>query len=210
MPYFLNTLRIPKPGQYTAVVKGVEESLKALGRGGFVTIPVSPRMPGTQSMSVMATVGGLETLDDVDALFDGLLADDMAGFAARDELGAMCEHFNLMVSRNLSPAWTPPEGFEPKIVARTQVVAKPGKGPELIDFVLEYAEELDFRGRSVVSVALGGQVGAVRYSAIVESLQALEDLNGQIAASPRRQGLVELTTGSAMRSVGRITYLNQP
>jgi len=210
MPYFLNTFRIPKAGQFTNVVKGVAESLKATGRGGFVNIPVAPRMPATQSMAVIGTVGGFETLDDVDAFFDGLLADDMAGFAARDELGAMCDQFNLSVSRILSPAWTLPEGFEAKIISRNTIVPKPGKGPELIELVLEWREELDFRGAGILSVSLGGQVGAIRVSHILESLQALEDLNGQIGASPRVQKLVELTSGPVMRGVGRITYINQP
>ena len=76
--------------------------------------------------------------------------------------------------------------------------------------LLEWGEELDFRGAGVVSVSLGGQLGAIRVSHIVESLQALEDLHGQIGASPRVQKLVELTNGPPVRSVGRITYINQP
>ena len=210
MPYFLNTYRVPKAGQYTAVVKGVEESLKATGRGGFVNVPVSPRMPGAQSMSVIGTVAGFETLDDVDALVDGALADDMAGIAALDKLGAMCDHFNISVSRVLTPPLDLPDDFDAKIISRTQLAAKPGKGAELIEFLLEWIGELDFRGASILSVALGGQVGAVRYSQIVESLQALEDFNAQITASPRVEKLVELTSGGAIRGVGRITYINQP
>ena len=158
---------------------------------------------------VIGTVAGFETLDDVDALLDSLLADDMAGLAARDELGAMCDQSNHSVSRIMSPAWTLPEGFVPKIISRTVLVAKPGKGAELVEFLLEWVEEIDFRGAAIVSVPLGGQVGAVRVSQIVESLQALEDLQGQIAASPRAQKLVELSDPPIMRGVERIVYTNQ-
>ena len=210
MPYIINNYRIPKPGQYTNVVRGVAESLKAIGRAGFVNVPISPPMPNAQGMGVVSTLAGLDTLDDVDALFDSMLADDMAALAARDELSAMCERANLSVSRVLSPPWTPPEGFEAKIISRNIVVAIPGKARELLELLLEWGEELDFRGAGVVSVSLGGQLGAIRVSHIVESLQALEDLNGQIGASPRVQKLVELTNGPAVRAVGRITYINQP
>ena len=210
MPYFINTYRVPKPGQFTAVVKGVEEALKATGQPGFVNIPVSPPMPVARSMGVVGTVGGFETLDDVDALIDSLLGDDMAGLAAREQLAAMCDQVNVSVSRIVSPPWTRPEGFVPKIISRSFVVAKPGKGPELTELLLEWREELDFRGNTIVSVPLGGQAGAVRVSHIVESLQALEDLRGQIAASPRVQKLVELINAPVMRGVGRITYMNRP
>ena len=81
MPYFINTFRIPKPGKFTAVAKGTEESLKATGKFGFVSIPVAPRMPTAQSLAVVGTVTGFETLDDVDVFVDALVADDLAGFA---------------------------------------------------------------------------------------------------------------------------------
>jgi hypothetical protein len=210
MPYFVNTYRTPKPGQFTAVVNGVAESLKSTGRGGFVSIPISPRMPGVQSMSVVGTVSGFETLDDVDAFFDGLMENDMAGFAARDELGALCERFNLSVSSILTPPLDLPDNFDGKIISRTQVLAKPGKAAELIELLLEWIGELDFRGAGILSVMLGGQAGLVRYSQIVESLQANADVNAQIVASPRMQKLVELTSGPGLRGVSRITHFNQP
>ena len=118
MPYFINNYRIPKPGQYTNVVRGVAESLKAIGRAGFVNVPISPPMPYAQGMGGVSTLSGLDTLDDVDSLFDSMMADDMAALAARDELSAMCERANLSVSRVLSPPWTPLEGFEAKIISR--------------------------------------------------------------------------------------------
>ena len=81
---------------------------------------------------------------------------------------------------------------------------------ELTEFLLERSEEIDIRGNTIVSVSLGGQISAIRVSRLVESLQALEDLNGQIGASPRVQQLTELISAPAIRSVARITYLNQP
>ena len=205
MPYFINTYRVPKPGQFTAVMQGVEGSLKSTGQPGLVNIPVSPTMPAATSMAVVGTVAGFATLDDVDAFFDRLL-DDEARLAGMDKLAAMCDQVNVSVSRVVSPAWTPPEGFVPKIVSRNFAVAKPGKGPELIELVLEWGEELD----SIVSVPLGGQAGAVRMSNFVESLQALEDLRQQITASPRVRKLAELINAPVMRAVGRITYIKQP
>ena len=210
MQYFINTYRIPKPGQYAAVIKGVEESIKAIGRPGYVTIPVSGPMPWATSAAVGGTVGGFQTLDEVDALMDDLVADDMAGLAPWDELSAMCDQVNNSVSRIVSPAWTPLEGFVPKIVSRTFLTAKPGKARELTEFLLEWSEEIDIRGNTVVSVSLGGPVGSVRVSQIVESLQAVEDLGEQIATSPRVHQLTELISAPPIRGVVRITYLNQP
>ena len=210
MQYFINTYRVPKPGQYAAVIKGVKESIKAIGRPGYVTIPVSGPMPWATSAAVGGTVGGFQTLDEVDALMDGLVADDMAGLATWDELSAMCDQVNNSVSRIVSPAWTPLEGFVPKIVSRTFLTAKPGKARELTEFLLEWSEEIDIRGNTVVSVSLGGPVGSVRVSQIVESLQAVEDLGEQIATSPRVHQLTELISAPPIRGVVRITYLNQP
>ena len=206
MPYFINTYRVPKPGQFTAVRKAVVESLKATGQPGLVNIPVSPTMPAASSMAVIGTVAGFATLDDVDAFIDRLL-DDEERSAGIDKIAAMCDQVNVSVSRVMSRASTPPEGFVPKIIARSFAVAKPGKGPELIDLVLEWGEEL---GNTIVSVPLGGQAGAVRVSQFVGSLQALEDVQGQIAASPRVKQLAELINAPVMRGVGRITYLKQP
>ena len=130
--------------------------------------------------------------------------------AARDKISAICDQDNVSISRVVSPRWTPPEGFVPKIVQRNNMVAQPGNARELLEFLLEWRDELDFRGNTIVSVPLGGQAGAVRVTQIVESLQALEDLRGQIAASPRFPKLRDLINPSGGRGVGRITYRNQP
>jgi hypothetical protein len=210
MPYFINTYRVPKPGQFTAVAKGVAESLKAIGRLGYVNVPVSPPNPFASSMGVVGTVAGFETLDDVDAFFDRIWGDDMAGMAARDELAAKCDLVNLSVSRIVSPAGDLPDGPVAKIISRIWLEAKPGKGPALVEHLLERREELDLRWKPVVSVPLGGAGGAVRVSIFFESLQGYEDFGDQVAASPRTQELVELITGPPIRGVGRITYWNQP
>ena len=210
MPYFINIYRVPKPGQFRAVMNGVPGVLKATGRLGYVNVPVSPPNPLASSMGVTSTIAGFQALDDVDAFFDGLLGDDMAGFAAREELAAKCDHVNLSVSRVLSPAATPPDDFVAKIIGRTIAVAKPGKAPELLELLLAWWEEIDLPWKPVVSVPLGGAVGAVRISTFFESLQAREDFGGQIAASPRAQKFSDLINAPAIQAVGRITYWNQP
>ena len=209
MPYFINTYRVPKPGQNLAVADRVGENIKASGKPGFVSIGISPPRPIAQGAAVVGTFAGFETLDDVDAFIDGVLARGR-GNAAAETLNAMCDKVNTSVSRIVSPVWSPPANFVPKIVERTQLVAKPGKAPELLELLLEWREESDYLGNSIMSVALGGQGGAVRVTQIVESLQAVEDIRGQITASPRAQELLELINGPVTRGVGRITYMNQP
>ncbi len=90
------------------------------------------------------------------------------------------------------------------------MVAKPGRGPALVDFLLEWREELDMPIKPIISVSLGGVAGMVRVAVLTESLQAWEDFGRQVAASPRVAKLVEMTDGSTIRSVARITYINQP
>ena len=63
MPYFINTYRSPKPGQFSTVMKAVEEILKTTGHPGFVNIPLSPPNPGARGMGVISTIAGFETLD---------------------------------------------------------------------------------------------------------------------------------------------------
>ena len=191
-----------------AVRKAAEEGLKGTGHPGFVNIPLSPPMPLAQGR-VIGTVTGFATLDDVDAFIDRLLADE-ARLAAREKINAMCDQDNVSISRIMNPPRTPPEGFVPKIIQRNNLEAKPGKAPELLEVLLEWREELPHRGATIVSVPLGGQLGAVRVTQIVESLQALEDLRGQIAASPRAPKLLDLVNPSGGRGVGRITYNNLP
>ena len=161
------------------------------------------------TLLVVGTFAGFETLDDVDAFIDGVLARGR-GNAAAETLNAMCDQVNTSVSRVVSPACTPPANFVPKIIERTQVVAKPGKVPQLLELLLGWREESDYLGNSIMSVALGGQGGAVRVTQILESLQAVEDIRGQITASPRAQKLLDLINPSGGRGVGRITYNNQP
>ena len=122
----------------------------------------------------------------------------------------MCDQVNNSDSRILSPPTTQLEGFVPKIVSRTFLTAKPGKARELTQFLLEWGEEMDIRGNTVVSVSLGGPIGNARVAQIVENLQALEDLGQQVSASPRVQQLAELISVPPVRSVARIIYLNQP
>ncbi len=210
MPYFINTFRVPKPGHFTAVARGVEQSLGATGWSGSISVPIAPRMPANGSLAIIGTVAGFETADDVDAIVDGLFPDNMAGLAARDPLVSMCDHFNWTTSRIISPAINPVDGFVPKIIGRTTLVAKPGAAAALLDLLLEWREELDMPAKPIVSVPLGGLAGSIRVSTITESLQAYEDFGAQIAADPRSQKLAELVTGPPLRGVGRISFNHQP
>ncbi len=210
MEYFINTYRVPKPGQFTDVVNGVAESLEATGRRGFVNIPMSPPSPSTQSSQIIGTVAGFETLDEVDAFFDELLADGMAGFSSRDTLSAKCDSFNISVSEILSPVQARSQVFNAKIVERATVSAKPGKEDELIEAMTEWATESVFPAVKAVSVMIGGERGLVRLTHIVESLQALDDLRQELRSSPQAQRMGELIDPPAMREVGRITYMSSP
>ena len=93
MPYFVNTYRVPKPGQNLAVADRVGENIKASGKPGFVSISISPPRPTAQGGGVVGTFAGFETLDDVDAFIDGVLARGGSN-AATETLNAMCDQVN--------------------------------------------------------------------------------------------------------------------
>ena len=210
MAYFINTYRVPKPGLFTDVVSGMAESLKATNRLGYINMQMSPQRPSTENAQLTGTVAGFETLDDVDAFFDDLLANDMAGLSSRNSLASNCDSFNMSISELMTPMWTPPEGFNAKIVERASVSAKPGKEFELIDALTEWATGSDFPAGKFVSVMIGGERGLVRLTHIVESLQSLHDLRQELRASVAAKGIGELVDPPAMREVGRITFMNMP
>ena len=126
MSYFTNFVRVPSAGKMGVVLEAITASLAATGRPGFITVPVSAAAPNNPRPGIISTIGGTATLDDIDAIQEALLQN--ATIMNRlDAIDAMCDRTHWTVSENLSGPLGTPSGYEPKVVGRTFMVAKPGK-----------------------------------------------------------------------------------
>ena len=205
MPYFMNTFRTPKPGKVADVADLVQKSLEDLGVPGIVSVAVSPPTPHLESFKVTAALN-IENSEGVDALIDRIFDDALTVMRDRTDISELCTQENLSFSRVMASSANIPDNFTPKFINRQFVPVKLGKLPETVELLSSWNADIDHPFAYNVSVPMGGPVSSVRITYIVESFTSLEALNEKVFSDPRINNLRELISGSAVRSLGRITY----
>ena len=205
MPYFMNSFRTPKSGKLGEVAELVQKSLEDLGVPGIVSVAVSPPTPHLEPAKVTAAVN-IENPEGVDALVDRLFDNGMQAIRDRSDISALCTHESLSFSKVMASSANIPDNFTPKFINRQFVPVKLGKLPETVELLSSWNADIDHPFAYNVSVPMGGPVSSVRITYIVESFTSLEALNEKVFSDPRINNLRELISGSAVRSLGRITY----
>ena len=122
----------------------------------------------------------------------------------------MCHHANWVVSEILSGPPVIPADYEPKVVSRIFLTAKPGLTQDLISILLEARENTDADIKPIISRPLTGPLGMVRISQIATSLQELETLTQANRKAGVQASVPDLISQSPIRSVGRIVHSNMP
>ena len=206
MSYFTNFVRVPSAGKMGVVLEAITASLAATGRPGFITVPVSAAAPNNPRPGIISTLGGTATLDDIDAVQEALLQN--ATIMNRlDAIDAMCDRTHWTVSENLSGPLGTPSGYEPKVVGRTFMVAKPGKKQELVDALLGMRDKISSDVKPMLSTPLSGPISAVRITYISTSLQDLEDQRREFLGDrARNAGLPDLVDQVPIFHLGRVVY----
>lgn len=206
MSYFTNFVRVPSAGKMGVVLEAITASLAATGRPGFITVPVSAAAPNNPRPGIISTLGGTATLDDIDAIQEALLQN--ATIMNRlDAIDAMCDRTHWTVSENLSGPLGTPSGYEPKVVGRTFMVAKPGKKQELVDALLGMRDKISSDVKPMLSTPLSGPISAVRITYISTSLQDLEDQRREFLGDrARNAGLPDLVGQVPIFHLGRVVY----
>ncbi|HIA16679.1 MAG TPA: hypothetical protein EYN72_07860 [Dehalococcoidia bacterium] len=206
MSYFTNFVRVPSAGKMGVVLEAITASLAATGRPGFITVPVSAAAPNNPRPGIISTLGGTATLDDIDAVQEALLQN--ATIMNRlDAIDAMCDRTHWTVSENLSGPLGTPSGYEPKVVGRTFMVAKPGKKQELVDALLGMRDKISSDVKPMLSTPLSGPISAVRITYISTSLQDLEDQRREFLGDrARNAGLPDLVGQVPIFHLGRVVY----
>ena len=206
MSYFTNFVRVPSAGKMGVVLDAITASLAATGRPGFITVPVSAAAPNNPRPGIISTLGGTATLDDIDAVQEALLQN--ATIMNRlDAIDAMCDRTHWTVSENLSGPLGTPSGYEPKVVGRTFMVAKPGKKQELVDALLGMRDKISSDVKPMLSTPLSGPISAVRITYISTSLQDLEDQRREFLGDrARNAGLPDLVGQVPIFHLGRVVY----
>ena len=205
MPYFMNSFRTPKSGKLGEVAELVQKSLEDLGVPGIVSVAVSPPTPHLEPAKVTAAVN-IENPEGVDALVDRLFDNGMQAIKDRSDISALCTQESLSFSKVMASSANIPDNFTPKFINRQFVPVKLGKLPETVELLSSWNADIDHPFAYNVSVPMGGPVSSVRITYIVESFTSLEALNEKVFSDPRINNLRELISGSAVRSLGRITY----
>ena len=206
MSYFTNFVRVPSAGKMGVVLEAITASLAATGRPGFITVPVSAAAPNNPRPGIISTIGGTATLDDIDALQEALLQNATA-MNRLDAIDAMCDRTHWTVSENLSGPLGTPSGYEPKVVGRTFMVAKPGKKQELVDALLGMRDKISSDVKPMLSTPLSGPVSAVRITYISTSLHDLEDQRREFHRDrTRNAGLQDLVGQVPIFHLGRVVY----
>ena len=201
----MNSFRTPKSGKLGEVAELVQKSLEDLGVPGIVSVAVSPPTPHLEPAKVTAAVN-IENPEGVDALVDRLFDNGMQAIRDRSDISALCTHESLSFSKVMASSANIPDNFTPKFINRQFVPVKLGKLPETVELLSSWNADIDHPFAYNVSVPMGGPVSSVRITYIVESFMSLEALNEKVFSDPRINNLRELISGSAVRSLGRITY----
>ena len=205
MSYFTNFVRVPSAGKMGVVLDAITASLAATGRPGFITVPVSAAAPNNPRPGIISTIGGTATLDDIDALQEALLQNATA-MNRLDAIDAMCDRTHWTVSENLSGPLGTPSEYEPKVVGRTFVVAKPGKRQALVDAFLGIRDKVTPDVKPMVSAPMSGPISAVRVTTFGASLQDLDDQIKEFRGQARSSGVPDLFSQAPVFHLGRVVY----
>jgi len=205
MSYFTNFVRVPSAGKMGVVLDAITASLAATGRPGFITVPVSAAAPNNPRPGIISTIGGTATLDDIDALQEALLQNATA-MNRLDAIDAMCDRTHWTVSENLSGPLGTPSEYEPKVVGRTFVVAKPGKRQALVDAFLGIRDKVTPDVKPMVSAPMSGPISAVRVTTFGASLQDLDDQIKEFRGQARSSGVPDLFSQVPVFHLGRVVY----
>ena len=205
MSYFTNFVRVPSAGKMGVVLDAITASLAATGRPGFITVPVSAAAPNNPRPGIISTIGGTATLDDIDALQEALLQNATA-MNRLDAIDAMCDRTHWTVSENLSGPLGTPSEYEPKVVGRTFVVAKPGKRQALVDAFLGIRDKVTPDVKPMVSAPMSGPISAVRITTFGASLQDLDDQIKEFRGQARNAGVPDLLGQVPVLHLGRVVY----
>ena len=205
MSYFTNFVRVPSAGKMGVVLDAITASLAATGRPGFITVPVSAAAPNNPRPGIISTIGGTATLDDIDALQEALLQNATA-MNRLDAIDAMCDRTHWTVSENLSGPLGTPSEYEPKVVGRTFVVAKPGKRQALVDAFLGIRDKVSPDVKPMVSAPMSGPISAVRVTTFGASLQDLDDQIKEFRGQARSSGVPDLFSQVPVFHLGRVVY----
>ncbi len=187
------------------VLDAITASLAATGRPGFITVPVSAAAPNNPRPGIISTIGGTATLDDIDALQEALLQNATA-MNRLDAIDAMCDRTHWTVSENLSGPLGTPSEYEPKVVGRTFVVAKPGKRQALVDAFLGIRDKVTPDVKPMVSAPMSGPISAVRVTTFGASLQDLDDQIKEFRGQARSSGVPDLFSQVPVFHLGRVVY----
>jgi hypothetical protein len=205
MSYFINFVRVPSAGKTSVVLDAVKASLAATGRPGNITIPVSAAAPNLPRPGIISLIAGFTTLDDIDALQEAVV-NDKTFMNRLDAIDALCDQNRYTVSEVLSGELGMPPGYEPKVIGRTGMVAKPGKKQELVDILLGIRDKVSPDVKPIVSTPLSGPITAVRVTARGTSLQDLDDQRKEFARQARNAGVVDLLGQVPVSVPGRVVY----
>ena len=209
MPYNMNFLRYPKAEHFDDVLNGVKESFDSTGKPGNITIPASGVNVTQQGPAIVTLVAGFESLDEIDQLQESVISNPEA-WSRINRIASMCHHANWVVSEILSGAPVIPANYEPKVVSRIFLSAKPGLTQDLINGLMEARENTEADIKPIVSRPITGPIGMLRISQIATGLQELEDLSQATRKAAAQAGVPDLLSQSPIRSVGRIVHSNMP
>ena len=206
MKYFINTWRTPKNGNLWSVTDASEASVLNTDRGGNVTVTLAPSDPISQSLMVVSTVGGFQSLGEIENFHDAILQDG-SRYSALDRISNLCDHTNISISEILNFKEWPP-GFAPKYVKRDLITPASGALPELLELLSEWREESTTNIHWVFSQTVRGLSLSepLRVSHFAESLEELatfqtDDINN----NTRLARFGELIVSPPIRSTSRIT-----